>query len=340
MSDISRSEREKVKEIEKVLGNLIEFDRPELYSRDEWGSELSLEDFRPEFERVFTLSRVFTDLPYHLLPDKNLDTIRRTVDEANTHLQTIISFSVATASTPPLAQIQKLGEGIATYADKITVEMAPWISFLAYQKGDVSRNINEMNQAVTTCKSLLSKAEEDIIAKQLRIEKIVQQAQDMAGDRGVSVFTEQFNTSAKDAHKEATTWLRVTAAIFSVCLILLIVFIFSPPSVNDWWHWAPRAAMVAVLLTAGLWAGKSYRILRHQEATNRHKANGLKTFLAFREASDDDPATRNAVLLETTRAIFTESPSGFVPNQGGQSESGIRIIDSARVAGIASNAQK
>lgn len=149
----------------------------------------------------------------------------------------------------------------------------------------------------------------------------------------MTIFTEQFNSAAAENKEEADGWLKITTGIFAVTIVAISIFMYQLIGVTAWYEWASRGTLIGVLITGGLWCGKTYRILRHQQTTNQHKANGLKSFLLFRDAADNDEATRNAVLLETTKAIFSAGTSGFIPEDGKRSESEIRLVETTRTAG-------
>ena len=86
-----------------------------------------------------------------------------------------------------------------------------------------------------------------------------------------------------------------------------------------------------VLFTATLWCGKTFKALKHLSTVNRHRALSLQTFQAFSHAASDDP-TKDAVLMEATRAIFGSTPTGYLDAKGG-SESDLKIIEIARTLG-------
>jgi cell division protein FtsL len=336
---MSQSERKAVVELDKKLKVLVGYDSERIYTRAEWGSILSFEPFRQDFERSFGLARIFSDLPYHLLPDAQLNTIGIAVETASTHFAQIDSFDSATANNPQNL-VKTLGNTVKTHADVITVEMAQWISYLAYQKGDVSQNISMLEKAISKGEGIISAAKERIETEEGQMKKIIQQAQDFAGDKGVTIFTEQFNSSAQENKDEATLWIKITTGIFSLTVVLIVVFMYQLIGVSEWYEWASRATLVGVLITGGLWCGKTYRILRHQQTVNQHKANSLKSFLLFRDAADNDEVTRNAVLMETTKSIFSSASSGFISETGNQRESGVQIIETSRVASTLASATR
>jgi hypothetical protein len=65
------------------------------------------------------------------------------------------------------------------------------------------------------------------------------------------------------------------------------------------------------MLTGTLWCGKCYKALTHLVIVNRHRALGLRTLQAFANAAAD-AQTKDAVLLEATRSIFGNVPTGYV----------------------------
>lgn len=336
MTDI---ERQTVTSLREGMSGLLNYDRTTIYSRDEWGSKLTFHNYQEDFQRLFGLVKIFSELPYGLLPDAQLNQIIQVVTAASAHLASIDAFDSSTANNPQQT-VNSLGDQVKAHADAVTVQMAQWISYLAYQKGDVSSNISSLENAITRGEKIVDDAKERIEKEEGEIKKIVQQAQDFAGDKGVTIFTQQFDTEAVENKDEAMNWLKATVSVFSLTTVTISIFMYQLIEVSNWYEWLSRAALIGVLIGAGAWCGKNYRILRHQQAVNKHKANGLKSFLLFRDAADNDEATRNAVLLETTRAIFATPDSGFIPQVNNTQASEVRIIDGTRAAVAATTATK
>jgi hypothetical protein len=67
----------------------------------------------------------------------------------------------------------------------------------------------------------------------------------------------------------------------------------------------------------------------HQSVINRHRANALKTFQAFVKASNDEKI-RDAVLLETTRSIFSISPSGYIDAKADHTDNPTTVLEFVR----------
>ena len=65
--------------------------------------------------------------------------------------------------------------------------------------------------------------------------------------------------------------------------------------------------------------------MKHQYTINKHRALSLQTFQAFVGATND-PRTKDAVLLEATRAVFANTATGFAES-GSSSDSGIQFVE-------------
>jgi DNA phosphorothioation-dependent restriction protein DptG len=69
------------------------------------------------------------------------------------------------------------------------------------------------------------------------------------------------------------------------------------------------------------WAAKNYRAHKHNETVNRHRQNALRTFETF-AAATEDKTTKDAVLLQTTKAIFEPQTSGYLTGEAEKVPSG------------------
>jgi hypothetical protein len=70
------------------------------------------------------------------------------------------------------------------------------------------------------------------------------------------------------------------------------------------------------------WSARNYRANRHNEVVNTHRRIALSTFETFAKAAEGDKDTKNAVLIQTTQAIFSAQRSGYLgkePDAGPQS---------------------
>src|SRR5258708_34475555 len=79
-----------------------------------------------------------------------------------------------------------------------------------------------------------------------------------------------------------------------------------------------RAVVILFGVYLTVWSARNYRAQRHLNIVNDHRARALLTFGTFVHAAADR-TTKNAVLVETTRSIFSAGSTGYV---GGEDDSG------------------
>ena len=84
--------------------------------------------------------------------------------------------------------------------------------------------------------------------------------------------------------------------------------------------------MLAILFTGTLWCARNYKALRHLAIINKHRSNSILTIQAFANAAHD-LHTKDAVLLEASKAIFGTVPTGFVNSN---IDSDLKFVEVAR----------
>ena len=224
----------------------------------------------------------------------------------------------------PIQRKEQLLSDIRDCTNNVFTKTAVWIPFLAYKKGDIEENINRLHVTI-------DRAERE----SRQVTEIVSKVREAAANAGAGVFTEDFIKEAKSYRNNSFLWL-VATGVFA-----LAAFGFSVWAYNDdysqyktpltlWPKLSGKLILLSLCFTAAMWCGKLYKSAKHLSLLNRHRALGLKTFQAFSSAAAD-PHTKDMVLLETTRSIFTNSNTGLI------AENGVGEIDS-KIINIAGKA--
>lgn len=320
-------------EIEKALA----FREQRLESRSEWGS-ITFEKAAADFKRVFELLAHLSVLPLEYLTDSAVSQIQSEATQVAELFSRVDKFNIE-QSTPTQTRDNLVSE-IHGRADQLYTIASPWIPFLAYQKGDVAKNIESLTTSVGQAQTLIEGAKTTIKARQAEIEAIITQAREASAAAGAAVFTQDFKNEATLLDEQAQKWLYGTAAGALLTLAFAITVWLMPISGDDATtvvqRFGGKLAALVVLFTATLWCGRTYKALKHLSTVNRHRALSLQTFQAFSHAASDD-ATKDAVLMEATRAIFGSTPTGYLDSKGG-SESDLKIIEVAKTLGSKSSA--
>lgn len=299
----------------------------QLLKSEKWGT-INFETCRLELERTFTMLEEFKVLPIDLLPDATLQQIITALSPIPQRIAQIRSFSIETQN--PTSERDTLVSHLKNEADQFFTVAHPYIPYLAYRKGDVQRSINELTQGVENARQQVDKVKQNIEQKRNEIDDIVTAAREAAASVGVAHFTADFSSEAESQDTTATRWLIATAVMAALTISASLAMILIPiradattPQVFQ--ILTSKAVILGLLFTATIWCGRLYKAAKHLSVINKHRANALKTFQAFTKAASDD-ASRDAVLMETTKSIFAITPSGYLDSEASQ-DSGMKIVE-------------
>lgn len=297
-------------------------------NQEKWGP-IHFEPARQDIGMILTLGGYLRELPLNLLPDGSANAIAQSLNTSNVALSSIRAFSVESGS-PPQQRDQVIAQ-IHREAEQLLVQVGNWIPFLAYQKGDVQKNINALNESVGKANQILKDAAGDIEKKKGDIDGIITAAREASASAGVAVFTSNFSEQEAILRTEAIWWLKITAGLALGTVLVGFGSFFVPlplgaSNAQVLQFMTSKIIILATLLTSTVWCGRVYKATRHQAAINNHRANSIKTFQAFVKAASDD-ATRNAVLLETTRSIFAIAPSGYLESSDAATDTGSKVLE-------------
>jgi hypothetical protein len=320
---------EQISQFKELSANCIENSPDLIVEKPEWGI-VNFKDSREHVQRMQDMLRHFDMLPVELVPDQEMGELVQAAIQTQSVLEQISKFSIAEGENPTQAR-DSLAQQLKTAAEELYRQGHNWIPYLAYQKGDIQRNIEQLSQTVKEANALVDETKSEIEAKNSEINSIIDAAREASASVGVAHFTGDFSGEASELSKVARNWLAVTgilAAITFGAAWLMINFGISAEATTAQiiQHVTSKLVMLGLLFTATIWAGRVYKATMHQTAVNKHRANALKTFQAFVKAADD-AGTRDAVLMETTRSIFTLTSSGYLDESSVSQNSGVKVVE-------------
>ena len=218
-----------------------------------------------------------------------------------------------------------------------------WLPYLAYQRGDITRNIDQMEDAIRRADIHLDDAKRHHEKKLKVVNDIVDAAREAAARAGVATFTSAFDDEATKLAAESKKWFKGIIGCSVVTIVAVVVLYFWPSLSADASTWQivrntfTKASAIAVLFNGIVWCTRMYRVKSHQGSVNRHRALSLQTFQAFVKATND-PRTRDAVLLATTKSIFANISTGLVGERANGEDPSIQIMEIGKPAGNNSGA--
>lgn len=321
--------QEKIDSINNLAQSLTSIPVDQLVTNTASWGPINFELAREDLDLTFSLCNHLQALPISILPDVIADKIIESISKSGQTILKIKQFNIENGN--PTGNRDVLIAEVKSNAENLLNATKDWIPFLAYQKGDVQQNIEELSSAVSQAKKILEKSVTDTDNTKKEIDGIIVAAREASASAGVAVFTSDFEGQANTLEGQAKDWLLYTTVLAVVTLLASIIFLFIPinataTSAQIFQYISTKLILFIVLITATIWCGRIYKALKHQVTSNRHRANALKTFQAFVRAASDD-SIRDAVLLETTSAIFSNSASGYLDTTDSSSDSSKRVYE-------------
>jgi hypothetical protein len=242
-------------------------------NQTKWGP-LNFESSRIDLDLIFNLCHHLANLPIEILPENTANSVLGAINGCKAEVDKIRTFSIEN-NTNPTQQKDEIVGHIKRVGEALLIATQGWIPFLAFQKGDIQKNIAELNSAVSVAKGLIEAANVDIALKKKALEDIVSAARDASATVGVAHFTADFSSKEEKLEGEAKNWL-IATAIFGLITVSAAAGSFFIPLPSDSGSaglvqfFTSKIILLAILLTATIWCGPIYKAIKHQAATNNH----------------------------------------------------------------------
>ena len=293
-----------------------EYVKKDIIKRPSWG-DVNFEKSETFVTLVSETIQQLKSLPMELLPDQTLNDFQGPINQVVSVFEQMDKYTISQDNHTK--KRDELQGQVKTAAEQLFTKTAPWIPYLAYRNGDVSANIERLKNAAAEAVTKLEAKQAEAANALKSIEDIKVSAQTAAGEAGVAVFNQSFSKRASVLEKQAEEWFKWTRILLGLTTLMAMAFLLIAShdrSHLDTIHFvqilASKMIILSLMTTATLWVARHYRALKHQAAMDTHRALSLQTFEAFVSAAKDDPQTKNAVLLEATKTVFSAGQSGFL----------------------------
>ena len=312
----------------------------------DWGS-INFDAAKPDLEEIiWPICNELQSLQIELIPEGNLNQIRGPLNEVEATVGRIASFQLG--GNDPTAIRDQIVSTLRQQSDQLFAQAHGWIPYLALKRGDVESNIARLQSSVADASQRNSDFQAFLEQKRKEVEKIVSDTREMAGEAGVAQFTTRFADEATSRGKEARFWLGATGA-GGLLTIILTVLVFLGKLSPDYstvteatrniilvQSLSTKVILLGILISGTFWCGRQYNVLKHLQTLNRHRADSLRTFQAFTQAANE-PAGRDAVLIEATRAIFGHASTGYIRSADSAGDGNMTILEILKQSANGSN---
>lgn len=280
-------------------------------------------DSRPILKRGRLLLQTISRIPFEMMSQQTGAQFVNQVDILNKRLPPIAEFVHSESQVPQ--NLQSMLAECTTAILSIFEITSPYIATLVYIVGEWNERLDKAVRTAHLDSEEMHKLLKQLEKKRDEADEIISKARSAAALAAVSSHAQHFADEADRRGTESKKWLvtAILAAGLSIigagCFFLLPV----PSGANMVPYVAGRMFILSILVFATVWSGRNYRALRHLQMVNTHRSISLRTFEAFVDAAEGNVDVRNAVLLETTRSIFSSIPTGFLESKdsGGEVQS-------------------
>lgn len=302
------------------------------------GKDLGAINFRtgkPLFDQAISLAAEFRALPIDLLPIATIQQLQSPVQQLATGLKQVADFTLVGQQNPEGQRNSLLSQAQSHY-DQAFTAITPHLAYLSLKSAQVQETMRRSAELLVDTQSKVNDALTDLKTKQTEVDGIVRAARDAAAKIGVAQFATQFEKVAKDHSDASAQWLKGTAVLALLTVLVALSFLWLLPPLGELKDLAAlqriitKLVVISIFYFAAVWAGRNYRAHRHLAVVNSHRQNALATFETFVKAASDEP-TKNAVLLEATHCIFSPSVTGYL---GADEEAGgNRVVEILKTVG-------
>jgi hypothetical protein len=267
-------------------------------------------------------------LPIEYLPSNALATIKNELVSIIAIFNKINQFTVE--SPNPGQQRNEFVRDIQAHSELFYNQTAQWVPFLAYQKGDVARNIEALSQSIKQAEHLLENTKMEISKKENEIGEIIVKAREASAAVGAAVFTQDFKKESENLKKGSRNWLIAAGGLALATLVIAgLMWYYAEPGLDRgqlFQKLGTKLAILVILITSTIWCGKIYKALMHLSTINGHRALSIQTLQAFVGAVEN-VQLKDAVVLEASRAIFGNVPTGYIDASNTSSDGDIKLFE-------------
>jgi hypothetical protein len=306
--------------LEQELDRIANYQPDVLISRSSLGS-INFKDIGDIIQQTVSVAQELKSLPLNLLPEDTISKIRKVASELATRLGRVRDFTIETSSNLR-SDRDNLAQDTKEYCQKFFNEVITFIPYLILNKPDFQKFLQStdllfvgFNQRIDAEVADLQAKIDDKVAE---VETALQNIRDATAQLGVTQHAVAFKKAADDHASASKLWLTSTAAIVAITITVAIFILYEFPTIGDFkdatviQRIIARLVIISILYYTAIWSAKNYRAHRHLSVLNAHRQHALETFQSFVEGAKGDEQTKNAVLLEATRCIFTTANTGYL----------------------------
>lgn len=325
----------RINDLREIFSLLLETISSDFFIQQKWGT-LNFYELSREFEgRLKPALSLLMDTNLSFLSAEELDEIKGLIHPIRVLIEQISAFNIeeSDAAARRSQIISQFRKCVRRFEGHVSTFSAPLLVQILSADETNLRFESQMREVAAGRKQVLEILS-DVASTKKEAEQILVDMRTAAAESGTEKHAKVFELEAKSLRRWSYVWLAASGmAIFSTAYAA--VYFYNNPI----YVWSDitmafqvvtaKVLLLALLVSTAVWCGRNYRAFAHEASVNRHRSNALSTFRSF-VSSSEDPDIKNAVLLETTRSIFSHAPSGYLDKNDGTVSDGNRITEVIR----------
>lgn len=321
-------QRQLSERVKNKLEQLLKVDISSLIREVELGNHLNFKQGEEIFQEVFSLFSKVNSEYFMKVSYSALASIEGNLDSVLSIFEQIRNFNPN--SRNPVNVRDNLLNQLEQQLDGYNSTVLPILTAELIFSNRLSVETSKLNSIAERFSSELESAKNEAKRTNFEIQNVLEKARQAAAEVGVSRHNMIFKEESEYHEGVSKKWLnRLVLILFGIIVFGFVIHIIPLPDKSniDLIHFSvTKIVIFAVLFYALNLCSKNYRVHRHNFILNKHRQNALNTFETFTKAAGNDFQTKNAVLLEATRTIFSNQQTGYLKNEA-DNESPNKIIE-------------
>lgn len=319
---------EYVNTFQENIKQILELNAKDLIRREQLGEELSFADAESDFEQAINLFKSLSEIDISLLPNERLNSLNVSMTAFLNSINSIKTFS---AKQGPIERTNRINSIKNQYNSWFNT-VSPVIAFCTKSGTDFEALQRKAREAYKNLNNILEEASKEREQGKADIEETLEAVKKAAAEVGVTQHTTNFKDTSDAFAEGKTLWARIVIGLLVFIIVYsFLAFWYCPIAMTEPYFYVflqaslPRFTGLIALFYALFVSTNNYKAQAHNYIVNKNKQNALSTFETFVKASNNEEI-KNAVLLQTTKAIFSNAQSGYLKNENTGDE-GSQIIE-------------
>jgi len=303
-----------IKQAKTLLAELAAIKPSALARTEDLSRDINFSEAVPHFEDMLEIVKQLKDRDVTRLGYAQLNQIVTACTQLKNFIEQVNVFTLN--QNTPADVCKTLITTIKNAYDTIMEPLTLPLAFTATQATDYAKIEREAKGYHATMKGEADTFVAMLEKYKIDAEKALSAVKEQAAEAGVSTNAQIFLKDSTSHSLVAINWLKATITVSTITFLVaagfvVLSFFYTPPTTAATIQYVvSKIILLSTLSFAMYWCAQNYKSHKHNETSNKHRANALMTFRAFVEGADDS-RIKDAVLMHAAQAAFSNRQTGY-----------------------------